>query len=106
MSTLVVSHSEVRRLLPMGRCIDLMAEALATLGRGDAENPLRWPMRLPEGRGVLGLMPGYMASPPALGLKIVSVFPHNHGTAYNSHQGVVMLFDVDHGFPTAILDAG
>ena len=106
MSTLVISWSEVRRLLPMERCIELMAEALATLGRGEAENPLRWPMRLPEGRGVLGLMPGYMASPPALGLKIVSVFPHNHGTPYDSHQGVVMLFDVDHGFPTAILDAG
>ncbi len=30
-------------------------------------------MRLPEGRGVLGLMPGCMAQPPALGLKIVLV---------------------------------
>ncbi len=105
MSALVISQSEVRRLLPMGRCIELMAEALATLGRGEAENPLRWPMRVPEGRGVLGLMPGSMASPPALGLKIVSIFPHNHGTPYDSHQGVVMLFDPEHGFPTAILDA-
>ncbi len=105
MSTLVVSQSEVRRLLPMGECIDLMAEALATLGRGEAENPLRWPMVLPEGRGVMGLMPGCMQKPPALGLKIVSIFPGNHGTAYDSHQGVVMLFDPDHGFPTAILDA-
>ncbi len=105
MTALVISQSEVRRLLPMGKCIELMAEALATLGRGEAENPLRWPMRLPEGRGILGLMPGSMSSPPALGLKIVSVFPHNHGTPYDSHQGVVMLFDPDHGFPTAILDA-
>ncbi len=105
MSTLVVSQSEVRRLLPMGRCIELMAEALATLGRGEADNPLRWPMVLPEGRGVLGLMPGSMATPASLGLKIVSIFPANHGTAYDSHQGVVILFDPDHGFPTAILDA-
>lgn len=105
MSVLVISQSEVRRLLPMGRCIELMAEALATLGRGEAENPLRWPMVLPEGRGVLGLMPGSMERPSALGLKIVSIFPANHGTAYDSHQGVVILFDPDHGFPTAILDA-
>ncbi len=105
MSTLVVSQSEVRRLLPMGRCIELMAEALEALGRGEADNPLRWPMVLPEGRGVLGLMPGSMATPASLGLKIVSIFPANHGTAYDSHQGVVILFDPDHGFPTAILDA-
>lgn len=105
MGTLVVSRSEVRRLLPMERCIELMAEALAALGRGEAENPLRWPMRVADGRGVLGLMPGCMARPPALGLKIVSIFPHNHGTPYDSHQGVVVLFDPDHGFPTAILDA-
>lgn len=105
MTTLVVSRSEVRRLLPMDRCIELMAEALATLGRGDAENPLRWAMRLPVGHGILGMMPGCMASPPALGLKVISLFPHNHGTRYDSHQGVVMLFDIEHGFPTAILDA-
>ncbi len=105
MTTLIVSRSEVRRLLPMGRCIELMAEALATLGRGEAENPLRWPMRLPEGRGVLGLMPGCMESPSTLGLKIVSIFPGNPKSGYDSHQGVVVLLDPEHGFPTAILDA-
>ncbi len=31
MSTLVISRSEIRRLLPMDRCIELMAEALETL---------------------------------------------------------------------------
>src|SRR5207249_2590952 len=37
--------------------------------------------------------------------KVVSVMPGNHGTAYDSHQGVVMLFGVTHGEPLAILDA-
>ena len=31
--------------------------------------------------------------------------PGNHGTPYDSHQGVVMLFGVEHGEPLAILDA-
>jgi ornithine cyclodeaminase len=31
--------------------------------------------------------------------------PGNHGTLYDSHQGVVMLFGIAHGEPLAILDA-
>ncbi|MEM7349496.1 MAG: ornithine cyclodeaminase family protein [Acidobacteriota bacterium] len=105
MSCLVISHTQVRELLPMATCIDLMAEALVTLGRGEATNPLRWGMRLPAGQGILGMMPGQMGAPATLGLKVVAVFPGNHGTPYDSHQGVVLLFDPEHGFPTAIVDA-
>jgi len=36
MPTLVLSPAEVRTLLPMDACIDLMAEALTTLGREPA----------------------------------------------------------------------
>ena len=48
------------------------------------------------------MMPGAIASPAApavIGLKVVSVFPRNHGTRYDSHQGVVMLFDEKNGVP-------
>jgi ornithine cyclodeaminase len=51
------------------------------------------------------MMPGYMVQPHTFGLKVVSVFPGNHGTDYDSHQGVVVLFEVEHGCPVAILDA-
>lgn len=105
MTALVLSQADVRRLLPMDVCIDLMADALATLGRGEAVNPLRTGVRLPDGLGILGMMPGYMAAPHALGLKVVAVFPGNHGTEYDSHQGVVVLFETEHGVPQAILDA-
>ncbi len=105
MPTLVLSPAEVRKLLPMDACVDLMAEALKTLGRDDAINPLRNGIRLPNDLGILGMMPGYMAQPHTFGLKVVSVFPGNHGTDYDSHQGVVVLFEVEHGCPVAILDA-
>ncbi len=105
MTALVISQPEVRKLLPMDACIDLMAEALATLSRGDAINPLRTGIRLPNNLGILGMMPGYMERPKALGLKVVAVFPGNHGTEYYSHQGVVVLFDAEHGVPLAIVDA-
>ena len=103
--TLILTQPEVRRLLPMRACMDLMAEALRSLGRGEGINPLRSAMRLPEERGILGLMSGMSGSPPALGLKVVTVFPGNHGTPYDAHQGLVVLFDTQYGLPTAILDA-
>ncbi len=105
MTCLVISASEVRQLLPMSACIDLMADALMTLGRGEAINPLRQGIRLPQDLGILGLMPGYMSTPHTFGLKVVSVFAHNHGTAYDSHQGVVLLFETEHGSPVAMVDA-
>jgi ornithine cyclodeaminase len=60
---------------------------------------------MPDRTGMIGLMPGFLASPASLGLKVVSIFPGNHGTGYDSHQGVVMLFDIKHGSPIAIIDA-
>jgi ornithine cyclodeaminase len=104
-TTLILGQAEVRRLLPMGECIDLMAQALSELSRGRAVNPLRYAMKLPGDTRLLGLMPGYLETPEALGLKVVAVVPDNHGTAYDSHQGLVVLFDRRHGFPLAIMDA-
>ena len=60
---------------------------------------------LADGQALIGMMPGQILEPPAIGLKVVGVFPQNHGTQYDSHQGIVMLFDPEHGMPTAILDA-
>jgi ornithine cyclodeaminase len=105
MKVLFVNESGVQALLPIESCVPLMRETLATFARGDAVLPLRSMVRLPDGSGILGLMPGYLGEPRSFGLKVVSVMPDNHGTAYDSHQGVVMLFGVEHGEPLAILDA-
>ena len=105
MKVLFVNEAGVHDLLPMERCIPLMRVALSTHARGDVVLPLRNMVRLPDGSGLLGLMPGYLGEPQSFGLKVVSVMPGNHGTPYDSHQGVVMLFGVIHGQPLAILDA-
>src|SRR6266508_2866347 len=89
----------------MGECMDVMAEALATLTRGDAVLPLRPMMPLPDRSGILALMPAYLAQPPAMGVKVISVFPGNLGTEYDSHQGAVLLFDTAHGRLLAMMDA-
>jgi ornithine cyclodeaminase len=105
MDVRVISQADVERLLPMAECVDLMADALATLARGDAVLPLRSMVWLPDRSGMIGLMPGYLGSPARFGLKIVSIFPGNHGTGYDSHQGAVLLFDPQVGSPLAVIDA-
>ncbi|HIG47432.1 MAG TPA: ornithine cyclodeaminase family protein [candidate division Zixibacteria bacterium] len=105
MKVLVVNPVEVRQLLLMNECIPIMEQALMNLGRGEGINPLRPVMFLPEKVGALGMMPAYLGEPPAMGAKIVSVMPKNYGTKYDSHQGVVLLFENEHGSLLAMVDA-
>jgi len=102
---LFMSERDVHAQFDMSAAVALMHQALATLALGDAVLPLRSMVKLPDGHGILGLMPGYLGEPQSFGLKVVSVMPGNHGTEFESHQGVVMLFGVEHGEPLAILDA-
>ncbi|MCY0988769.1 ornithine cyclodeaminase family protein [Nannocystis sp. ILAH1] len=104
MTTVILTQREIRQLLPMAECVEQMAEVLTALARDEATSPLRWGMRL-AGGAILGMMPAALHSRRALGLKIVAVFPRNHGTPFDSHQGLVTLFDAETGAPRAILDA-
>jgi ornithine cyclodeaminase len=100
-----VSHSDVLALLPMSECIDAMSDALRTLAQGGALLPLRQVVRLPDGRNAFALMPAALDDPPALGAKVITVFPGNDATPYDSHQGAVLLFDREYGRLIGILDA-
>ena len=103
--TLVLGDRDVRALLSMEECIDVMAGALATLSRGDAVLPLRPMIRLPDSANIFALMPAYLGAPKSVGVKVITVFPGNHGSALDAHQGAVLLFDADNGRLLAVLDA-
>jgi ornithine cyclodeaminase len=105
MNLLALSSEDVRALLPMVRCIDLMAEALSALARGHATVPLRTLLWLPDRSGLLGMMPAHFGPANVMGIKVVSVMPGNHGSAYDAHQGAVLLFETRHGRPLALADA-
>ena len=101
--TLLLSAADVRRLLPMDAAIEAMEGAFRALSDGEARLPLRTIVWTPDRAGGLGVMPGYL--PARLGAKVVSVFPGNHGTELDSHQGVVLLFEAERGRLVAIADA-
>jgi ornithine cyclodeaminase/alanine dehydrogenase-like protein (mu-crystallin family) len=103
---LVLAHEDVKRLLPMDECIELMAEALADLARGRSWQPLRFVVRPPEEQSLMGLMPAHRSSPKgAYGLKSVCIFPGNPARRLDAHQGGVMLFDGETGELRALIDA-
>lgn len=102
---LVLARADVERLLTMPKCIALMEEALASLARDEVVLPLRPVLRLPDSPNVFALMPAYSSALRAFGAKLISVFPGNHGTGRDSHQGVVALFDATHGGIVTLMDA-
>jgi ornithine cyclodeaminase/alanine dehydrogenase-like protein (mu-crystallin family) len=105
MEVLVATEADVHTLLPMRECIDVMEEALRALARGEAMLPLRQIQALPGEAGLLALMPSYLGNIDAAGVKVITVFPRNEGTEFDSHQGAVLLFEGDHGRLLAIADA-
>ena len=105
MPTLIINDEAVRRLLPMAECIEVMEVALRTLAGGDAVQPLRTLMRLPQATSLLGMLPGYLGRPEVLGIKVIAFVPANQGTELDTHQGAVMLFDTGNGRLLAVLDA-
>jgi ornithine cyclodeaminase len=103
---LVLSDSEVRRLLDMESCIEAMTEVLASLARGELHQPLRSIARPPGAGTLLGLMPSYRGgSAPAYGLKEIVVVPDNPARGLDTHMGAVLLHDGTTGELVALLNA-
>src|ERR687889_340127 len=106
MAILVLNQQEVEQLLDMEGCIEAMADALASLARGEVHVPLRTVVR-PSGEDTfIGLMPAHRGGgAPLYSLKTVCVFPDNPQRGLDAHQGTVTLFDGETGETRAILNA-
>jgi ornithine cyclodeaminase/alanine dehydrogenase-like protein (mu-crystallin family) len=102
---LILSQTDVERLLPLEQCIDVMGATLAALARGEAVLPLRTVIVVPDTTDAFAVMPAYLGSPRTVGAKVITVYPGNHGTQFDSHQGAVLLFDPDNGSLVAVIEA-
>jgi ornithine cyclodeaminase len=105
MDVLIADQKQVSALLPMDEAIEVMRRALSLLDGGDVLLPLRSMLALPDGDRVMGLMPSYLGGIDALGVKVIAAFPANFGSEYDTHQGVVLVFDTERGLLRAIVDA-
>ena len=106
MAVLVLSQQEVEQLLDMEGCIEAMADALASLARGEVHMPLRFIFKPGDEPSLIGLMPAHRAGGSALySLKTVCVFPDNPQRGLDAHQGTVTLFDGETGEVQALMNA-
>jgi alanine dehydrogenase len=98
---LYLSQADVEGLLDVDTMLEAIARALILFSSGVTSVPPRSAARTPG--GLLGVMAGYVPG-VALEVKLVSVFPGNHGHGVPSHQGLIALFDEKDGTPLALMD--
>ncbi|HEX6307179.1 MAG TPA: ornithine cyclodeaminase family protein [Longimicrobiales bacterium] len=101
----MIDAPAIAAALPMPTCIELMADALRALDDGTVAQPIRSVVHLPDGAGSLYTMPAFISSPPALAVKLISVFERNAERSQPTHQGLIVVFDPDTGTPALLLDA-
>ncbi|SHJ19332.1 ornithine cyclodeaminase [Dethiosulfatibacter aminovorans DSM 17477] len=100
---LVIGKEEVRELLSMKECIELMKGTLMDLNEGKASMSLRSMNKL-AGDDFYLLMPAYLNEKGYFGVKLITILPSNHAKNLPSHQGVVLLFSAEDGQEKATID--
>ena len=101
---LVLTREDVRSLVSMEQAIDLVRVAFQDLSAGRALSPLRTGLDVIPGTGTTLVMPAYVPSANALGLKVVSVFSGNPARGLPTITSMVCLVDDETGQPRAILE--
>jgi ornithine cyclodeaminase len=99
-----IPGADLRRILTYPACIGVVRKAMIETSRRNVSLPLRHGMPLPGGRGLFGMMYGYLGQPESFGIKLVSLFPGNAQAGFSSHMGLVVLYEAKHGKPAAIMD--
>ena len=104
----VLSANDVRAALPMVEAIAAMKTAYAGLALGQVNMPLRSRVSVAEEAGMTLVMPAYLqAEPnPALGVKIVSVFPENVQRGEPVIYALVLALDATTGRPLCMMEGG
>jgi len=106
---LIISQSEVERLLPVSTCVEVMRDAMQAVSRGDTTLPIRQFMPVPGATGKMAIMPGTLgdasvSDDATFGIKLVCKYDRPHGDPLGTHVGMVLLFDSLKGIPLAMVE--
>src|SRR5215471_21074133 len=97
-----LDEAGVRAALSWGPLIDEMESALTAFSSGQVIQPVRSMITIEPEKRYLGIMPAVARD--AMGLKLVSFYPANAGTAVPTHLAMILLFRTDTGEPLAVMD--
>ncbi|MGE5619484.1 MAG: ornithine cyclodeaminase family protein [Sphingomonadaceae bacterium] len=103
---LMLSRSDVEGMITMPEAIEVLRGAFAEFSRGEAAMPARSVILVPENQGWFGVMPAYLFSSGALGLKSVTVFKGNPAKGMPATLGLTLLLDPTTGVPLSVMEAG
>ena len=84
--------------------IAAMETALESFSAGAVVQPVRTVLDIGEHHAFFGLMPAYVASAPAMGAKLVTVYHSNLERGLPSHLATIILLDPETGALAAIVD--
>ncbi|MGI6155918.1 MAG: ornithine cyclodeaminase family protein [Enterococcus lemanii] len=102
---LVLNQAEIMQSFSMREAIDADKEALALYSKGQASVPLRTNIDIPSQAGQSLYMPAYVeGQTPALGVKIVSVYPGNVEKGLPAVPATMIVLDPFTGIVKASLD--
>lgn len=90
----------------MQQAIEAMENAFIQLAAAQVKLPLRTGLAIDEEQALMLTMPAFMEQEKTLGLKVVSIFPHNLEKNKPSIHGLILLLDANTGEPQALMDAG
>src|SRR6266513_2488610 len=97
-----LDEARLAELLSWERLIPAMEQALAEFSQGRVLQPVRQMLTIEAEERYLGIMPAVAAD--AMGLKLVSFYPKNAGTAVPTHMAMILLFRPQTGEPLAIME--
>src|SRR5215472_2362203 len=97
---LKVSEADVRHILPFSKAIDLVREAYVKLARGEATNPERTLLQVPNGSSMY-FMPAYVGGQPNVVIKIARVNSENSRLSIPTVLSTIYAYDSTTGVLTA-----
>jgi alanine dehydrogenase len=101
---LVLSEKQVQSLIDIPELIAALEQAHIQYSTGKAVMPVRLVVPLPQIRGRITSMPGYLNADKALGMKVVTYFSDNPKQSLPAILGTVMLFSAETGKIIAVMD--
>lgn len=102
---LILNQAAIEQALPMSAAIQACKDALALYSAGQTVVPLRSNVPVADYDGQSLFMPGYVSGEePALGIKIVSVYPANADKNLPAVPASMLVLDPETGIVSAMLD--
>jgi alanine dehydrogenase len=101
---ILLTDSDVRKVLPIASLVDVMEQALASFSSGQVNQPVRASVHVAKHQAFFGVMPAYLSAPAALGAKLVTVFSGNAAQGLPALYATIVLLDPETGALAAIMD--